>query len=109
MQACRHLEVSGFSIYSVDLGCKVQVMTLGRCVSCNEFLTLDGSIVPSNTIISRGSSVKAKMRTVTAQLNSDIYEKLEALAVSETGSNDISKILNEVAAVGLKHHEKHIS
>ncbi len=85
------------------------MMTLQRCSDCGEYLTLDGVVVGSDRIVSRSANQKAKMRTITAQVNGGIYEKLEALATSETGSKDTSKILNEVIAIGLKHYGRHLN
>lgn len=109
MKLCRHLEVSGFSSFTVDFGGTTQIMTLQKCSDCDEYLTLDGLVVPSERILSRETSTKAKMRTITAQLNSGLYEKLEALAASETGSKDPSKILNEVVGIGLKHYKHNLN
>lgn len=103
---CLHLEVGGFSTHVVDFGGRTQVMTLQKCINCNEFLTLDGSIVSANRIISSEASSKAKTRTVTVQMNSNLYEELERLTLSETGGMDSSKIVNEIISIGLKNYDR---
>ncbi|MCL5066855.1 MAG: hypothetical protein M1368_00690, partial [Thaumarchaeota archaeon] len=103
---CKHLEVSEFSTHVVDFGGKTQVMTLQKCSDCNQYLTLDGSVVPADKIISREPGSKAKMRTVTVQMSSDIYEELQSLALSEIGSEDASKIVNEIIAMGIKDYKR---
>lgn len=103
---CRHLEVSGFSTHVVDFGGRTQVMTLQKCSNCNEFLTLDGSIMPADRIISREAGSKAKMRTVTVQMNTNLFEELERLTLSETGGKDASKIVNEIISIGLKDYKR---
>jgi hypothetical protein len=106
---CRHLEVHEFGTYSVDTTSGVQVMTLQKCSSCGAFLTLGGSIIPENRILSREPLKKAKMRTVTAQLNSELYDRLVNLAAAETGKKEVSNIMNEVVALGLKHYRLQLS
>jgi hypothetical protein len=70
---------------------------------------LDGSIMSADRILSREGSAKSKMRTITAQVNGELYERLEALAAIETGTRDASKILNEVIAAGLRNYKHHMS
>ncbi len=106
---CRHLEVHDFGTYSVDMGSSVQVMTLQKCSKCGSYLTLGGSVVPNNKILSREALKKSKMRTVTAQINSEIYDRLLNLAAAETGKKGVSNIMNEVVALGLKHYTQHLS
>ncbi len=48
------------------------------------------------------------MRTVTAQLDAETYDRLLHLARSETGEENISKIMNEVVALGLKHYRQQL-
>lgn len=45
------------------------------------------------------------MRTVTALLNSGIYQELEDLLAKETGGVDSAKIMNEIVALGLKQYK----
>ncbi len=106
LNSCKHLEVSEFSTYGVDFGGRTQVMTLQKCSDCNQYLTLDGSLVPAERIISRENGSKAKMRTLTFQVSGDLYEELQSFAQTETGSKDASKILNEVIALGLKDYKR---
>ena len=107
--ACRHLEVHDFGTYSVDTSGGIQVMTLQKCSSCGAFLTLGGATVPGMRVLSREPLKKAKMRTVTAQLNSELYDRLVNLAAIETGEKEVSNIMNEVIALGLKHYRQHLS
>ncbi|MGI0091342.1 MAG: hypothetical protein ACREBS_06500 [Nitrososphaerales archaeon] len=103
--SCQHLEVSEFGTYSVDMGGKAQVMTLQRCSLCGKYLTLDGSEITNDKILSRGAGAKTHMRTITIQLNSDVYEKLESTIAREVGEKkDPSKIMNEIVAMGLKDY-----
>src|SRR5579864_1392719 len=105
---CRHLEVHEFGTYSVDMHDTIQVMTLQKCSNCGAFLTLGGSVVPDTRVLSREPVKKAKMRTVTAQLNSELYDQLVNLARRETGKKEVSNIMNEVVALGLKHYQQHL-
>jgi hypothetical protein len=106
--SCRHFEVNEFGTYSVDMNDTVQVMTLQKCSKCGASLTLGGALVPDSRIISREPLKKAKMRTITAQLNSELYDRLVNLAASETGEKGVSNIMNEVVALGLKQYSEHL-
>jgi hypothetical protein len=109
MLSCQHLEISEFGTYSVDVGGRAQVMTLQKCAQCGKYLALDGSEISDSRIIGRGGSTKAKMRTITLQLSSDVYERLEAFMASEIGKqNDPSKMMSEIIALGLKDFERTI-
>ena len=66
-------------------------------------------MVPDDMILSREPLKKAKMRTITAQLNSELYDRLVNLAASETGEKGVSNIMNEVVALGMKHYRQHLS
>jgi len=107
--ACRHLEVHDFGTYSVDMNGPVQVMTLQKCSKCGSYLTLGGSVVPNKRILSREPLKKSKMRTVTAQINTETYDSLVNLAATETGKMGVSTIMNEVVALGLKHYRQNLS
>jgi len=48
------------------------------------------------------------MRTVTALLDAEMYDRLVILARSETGEENISKIMNEVVSLGLKHYGQNL-
>ncbi len=104
---CRHLEVHEFGTYSVETSSGIQVMTLQKCSSCGAFLTLGGVSISEKRILSREPLKKAKMRTMTAQLNSELYDRLVNLAAAETGEKEVSNIMNEVIALGLKHYQQH--
>jgi hypothetical protein len=84
-------------------------MTLQRCSDCGEYLMLDGSVMSSDRIVSTETTARAKMRTLTAQINSSLYEQLESLASTETGTRDVSRILNEVVAAGLRNYKHHMT
>lgn len=103
------MEISEFGTYSVDVGGRAQVMTLQKCAQCGKYLALDGSEISDDRILSRGGSTKAKMRTITLQLNNDVYEKLEAFMATEIGrQTDPSKLMTEIIALGLKDYERTI-
>ncbi|MDG6904185.1 MAG: hypothetical protein JRN20_00195 [Nitrososphaerota archaeon] len=107
--SCQHLEISEFGTYSVDMGGKSRVMTLQKCAQCGKYLSLDGSEISTERILSRGGPVKAKMRTVTLHLNDDVYEKLESFLAKEIGTNsDTSKVMSEIVALGLKHYDRNM-
>lgn len=106
---CNHLEVSEFGTYSVDLSGIVQIVTLQRCNSCGKYITFDGVEVPANRILSTETPARKRMRTVTALLDAEMYDRLVHLARSETGEDNISKIMNEVVALGLKYYKQHLT
>ena len=93
----------------VDTTGGIQVMTLQKCSSCGAFLTLSGFVIPENRILSLEPQKQAKMRTVTAQLNSELYDRLVNLAAAETGKKEVSNIMNEVVALGLMHYQQQLS
>lgn len=104
--SCQHLEVSDFSTYSVDLAGKVQVMTLQRCSQCGKYLTLNGTEVPNESILGREAAVKPKLRTITLQLNSDVYDSLKTVIARDT-RGDPTTIANDIVAMGLRDY-KHL-
>ncbi len=101
---CEHLEVSEFGTYLIDSGGTPQRVFLHKCVFCGSYLTLDGRIVLPKLLISREGSSKAKMRTMTTQLNRELYEQLENLAKFES-EKDPSKIINEILGLGLRQYK----
>ena len=104
---CQHLEISGFGTYSVDMAGKSQVMTLQRCAQCGKYLSLDGTEISNERILGRGAAIKAKMRTITLQLNDDVYERLQNVLTRETGNNaDSTKLMTEIVALGLKDYDR---
>jgi hypothetical protein len=104
---CQHLEISEFGTYSVDMGGKVQLMTLQKCAQCGKYLTLDGSEMTSERILGRAASTKARMRTITLHLNDDVYEKLQSVLAREVGSStDTTKLISEIIALGLKDYDR---
>jgi len=70
---------------------------------------MDGRKTPSEDIVSRESISKSKMRTITAQLDSGVYQDLEDLLAKETGGVDSVKIMNEIVALGLKQYRNTLS
>jgi hypothetical protein len=107
--ACRHLEVSEFGTYSVEIDGAVHLITLQKCVNCGKFITLTGLEIPSGRVLSAEVPIRTRMRTVTALLDEEMYERLLHLARSETGEENISKIMNEVVALGLKNYRQHLT
>jgi hypothetical protein len=105
---CDHLEVSEIGGYSVELEGAVQIITLQKCNSCGKYLTFEGTVVPRRRIISPETQERRRMRTVTALLDAEMYDRLVLLARSETGEENISKIMNEVVALGLKHYRQNL-
>jgi hypothetical protein len=104
--SCQHLEISEFGTYTVDMGGKTQVMTLQKCGHCGRYLRLDGSEIGEERILGHGGATKAKMRTVTLHLTSDVYERLERVLAKELGKEDPSRLMSEIVALGLKDYEK---
>jgi hypothetical protein len=97
--------VNEFGTYSVELDGKIQIIPLQRCSECGAYLRLDGVELPQIRIISREGIRRGKMRTVTANVNTELYERLANLAMSETGANDPTKIMDEILSLGLKQYE----
>ncbi len=109
MLSCQHLEISEFGTYSVDMHGKAQFMTLQKCAQCGKYLALDGAEISNERILGRGAAVKAKMRTVTIQLNDDVYARLEDVIAKEAGkSADVSKLMSEIVAMGLKEYDRSV-
>jgi len=106
--ACDHLEVSEFGSYSLELEGAWQIVTLQKCNYCGKYLTFEGLEVPSGRILSAEGPARGRMRTVTARLDAEMYDQLLHLARSETGEENISKIMNEVVALGLKHYRQQL-
>ena len=104
--ACDHLEVSEFSELFPGTRGRWQIVTLQKCNNCGKFLTFEGLEVPPGRILSAEAPLRGRMRTVTAQLDAETYDRLLHLARSETGEENISKIMNEVVALGLKHYRQ---
>ena len=97
---CEHLEIEEFGAYIIRRGRKKETATLLKCSSCGKFLTLDSNVVPEKSIVGKTSSTRENMRTVTVQLNSDIYERIQKLISEESlGEND-SKVMNELLGLG---------
>jgi len=104
--SCKHLEVGEFGAYSVRVDGKVQIITLQRCNSCKKFLTLDSEEVQAESIIEPIKAAKQNMRTMTMQINSDLYEKLQDLISKETDSLDKSRIMSEIVGLGLIQYKR---
>jgi len=67
---------------------------------------MDGHEIPLDSIVSRESISKSKMRTITTLLNTGTYQELEDLLARETGGVDSIKLMNEIVALGLKQYRK---
>jgi len=67
---------------------------------------MDGHEIPLDSIVSRESISKSKMRTITTLLNTGTYQELEDLLARETGGADSIKLMNEIVALGLKQYRK---
>ena len=82
-------------------------MTLQRCAQCGKYLSLDGTEISNERILGRGAAIKAKMRTITLQLNDDVYERLQNVLTRETGNNaDSTKLMTEIVSLGLKDYDR---
>jgi CO/xanthine dehydrogenase Mo-binding subunit len=105
---CEHLEVSEFGSYSVQFDGVQQVVSLQKCNKCGKYLTFEGVEIPHDRIVSIEVSQRERMRTVTATLDAEMYDRLLHLARSETGQDNISKIMNEVVALGLEQYRRQL-
>jgi hypothetical protein len=105
-EPCEHLEIAQFGIYHVRQNGSNRRITLLKCASCGKFLTLDSEIVPESDIRGTASASRENLRTVTVQLNSDIYEKMQDLVKREGVGEDPSKIMNELFALGLRNYQR---
>ena len=106
---CEHLEVSEFATYSVLVGDRVETMMLQKCISCNAFLTFDSKEVLPDQILEKINGTKMNMRTVTAQINGSLYEKLQELMRHETHEGDPSKLMSEIVSLGIEQYRKVLS
>jgi hypothetical protein len=107
--SCEHLEVSEFGTYSVDLDGVLQIVTLQKCNNCGKYITVEGMEISTGQVIQAEIPQRKRMRSVTAVLDAEIYDRLVHLASSETGEENVSKILNEVVALGLKYYGRHLT
>jgi hypothetical protein len=103
---CEHLEVEEFGTFSIHVGDSIQNAVLRRCASCKKLLTEYSEEVPSEAIVGKIRPAKEKMRSMTIVINSDLYERLEALTTEETGTHDASKIMTEIVSLGLFHFRR---
>jgi hypothetical protein len=101
--------VSEFATYAVAVGNVVQAMMLQRCSSCGEYLTLDSRQISSSQILEKIGGTKSRMRTVTMQVNSELYERLEELIKKETDGKNNSKIMSEILGLGIQQYKKILS
>ncbi len=84
-------------------------MTLQKCAQCGKYLSLDGAEISNDRILGRGAAIKAKMRTITLQLNDDVYERLQNVMAKEIGNNtDTTKLMSEIVALGLKDYDRNM-
>ena len=107
---CEHLEIRQFGVFKIrnkDAKKQVATTTLLRCSSCNKFLTLDAKVVPPESIIEEIRLPRAKMRTMTIQINEDLYDKLRDLLTRQgSDENDSTKIMSEIIALGLMNYRR---
>jgi hypothetical protein len=103
---CEHLEIEEFGAYLIRRDGTEETATLLKCSSCGKFLTLDSEIISEENIVEKTSMTMENMRTVTVQLNSDIYERIQKLIGEKVlGEND-SKVMNELLGLGLGCYRK---
>jgi hypothetical protein len=104
---CDHFEIEEFGTYVISDGKeKERIATLLKCASCKKFLTLDSQEIPKERIVGRTSLPREKMRTITVNLNDDIYERIDALSRRQGAGGDFSKIANELLGLGLHHYAR---
>jgi hypothetical protein len=105
---CEHLEVSQFGTYAVDIGgARIQVVMLQKCMQCGVYLTLDSRVIPQESIVESVGLTKENMRTLTAEINSELYDRLEQLIHQEMGEEgDPNSIMSEIIALGLRDYRK---
>jgi hypothetical protein len=101
---CEHLEIDEFGRYSLTSEGTTLVTMLQRCGACGKYLTMDGKPVSEDAIVRKENIAKAKMRTLTVQINSALYDKLQTLVEKETDDQDSSKIMSEILALGITHY-----
>jgi len=102
---CEHLEIGEFGVFKIRRGGGEQVAaTILKCASCGKLLTLDSEIIREEDVIGRAGTTRENMRTMTVQLNGDIYERIEDLSSREDIKGDLSKITNELLALGLHQY-----
>jgi hypothetical protein len=58
-------------------------------------------VVPEENVVRRVSVTRENMRTMTVQLNSDIYDKIQKLTSEGGERQDPSIVVNELLALGL--------
>lgn len=103
---CEHLEVSNFGAFYIETNGKKRRVTLGKCDSCDAFLSLDSQVVPRNDIIAEARTVKENMRTIVTQVNSDLYDRILDIIEDERVGDDPSKIMTELIGLGLHHYSR---
>jgi hypothetical protein len=105
-KSCKHLEIVEFGVFRIRRGEGGQEVfaTLLKCGSCGHFLTLGSELIREEDIMGRAGTTRDNMRTLTVQLNSDIYERIENLKSRESEEADLSKITNELLALGLHRY-----
>ena len=67
-------------------------------------MTLDSEVVSDENILGKTSITRENMRTVTVQLNSDIYERIQKLISEESLRENQSKVMNELLGLGLRNY-----
>jgi hypothetical protein len=102
---CEHLEIDEFGTYTIRGGKKEETASLMKCGSCGKFLTLDSKIIPKRNIVRKVSATRENMRTITVQLNGDIFERIQNLSSGNLGE-DKSKVMNELLGLGLRYYHR---
>jgi len=104
MSLCEHLEIEQFGTYVIRRGRTEETATLLKCSSCGKFLALDSEPVREEDIVGKTNVTRENMRTVTVQVNSDIYERIQKLISEESLREDQSKVMNELLGLGLRYY-----
>ncbi len=102
---CKHLEIDEFGRYSVAFDGRTKLTMLQRCSYCGAYLTMDGKAVPRKARVKSQNTAKANMRTLTVQINSELYDKLLKLVDRETGG-DSTKLMSEIVGLGIKQYNE---
>ncbi len=106
---CEHLEIGEFGAYNIPRSGGVETAVLLKCASCGKLLTLDSEEIPEEGL-EKAMLSRESMRTLTVQVNRDIYDRIQNLARQEgIKEEDPSKIANELFALGLHHYGRTLS
>jgi hypothetical protein len=101
---CDHLEIEELGAYIIRRDGKEETATLLKCSFCGKFLTLDSEEVPKENIVGNIKTPRENLRTLTVQLNSDIYERIQKLIGEDSLRGNQSKVMNELLGLGLHYY-----